>query len=191
MSEVTQLLTAIEDGDRDAQERLLPLVYEELKQIARYHMSRERANHTLQATDLVHEAYFKLLGPTAGQWDGRAHFFAAAAEAMRRILIDYARRRAAKKHGGGQNHVAWHDELPVIASPIGSLDELLSVNEVLDRLAAEDAELATLVKLQYFAGLSLEETASVLGMSRSTAFRRLRYARAWLREAFQTQSPPD
>lgn len=190
MSEVTQLLLAIENGDQDAQERLLPLVYDNLKQIARGYMSRERPDHTLQATALLHEAYLKLLGDAPSrQWNGRAHFYAAAAEAMRRILIDHARRRAAIRHGGGQNHVAWHDEIPVVTAPCDNLDDLLSLDEALHRLEAESPEKATLVKLLYFGGLKLEEAAEALGTSRTSAYRQWQYARAWLLDALKETEP--
>lgn len=190
MSEVTQLLQAIEDGDLHAQQRLLPLVYDNLKQIARGHMSRERPGHTLQATALLHEAYLRLLGDGPSRhWHGRSHFFAAAAEAMRRILIDHARRKAAVRHGGGQNHVAWHDEIPAVAAPCDNLADLLSLDEALNRLEAESPEKATLVKLLYFVGLKLEEAAEALGTSRTSAYRQWQYARAWLLDALKETEP--
>lgn len=183
MSEVTQLLNAIGQGDPDARSRLLPLIYDELRRIARGHMAHERVEHTLQATALVHEAYFRLLGNDDAQWDGRGHFFAAAAEAMRRILIDHARKKKAIKHGGGQQRVDLLDEIPAISSPSDKIVDLLALNDALDRLAAEAPDEATLVKLLYFVGLNLDDAARALGMSRTSAYRKWCFARAWLRDA--------
>jgi RNA polymerase sigma factor (TIGR02999 family) len=184
MSDVTLILNAIEQGDATATARLLPLVYQELRQVARRQMEQERGGHTLQATALVHEAYVRLVGGAAVGWDSRGRFFAAAAEAMRRILIEHARRRKAMRHGGEQVHVPIvDDEIPAIAVGCRTPDELLDLNDALDRLAREDAAKADLVKLTYFAGLSLEEAAQALGISRATAYRHWTFARAWLREA--------
>lgn len=160
-----------------AADDLLDELYEELRSLARARLASEPPGHTLQATALVHEAYLRLTGPANGRWANRAHFFGAAAEAMRRILIDHARRRRAVRHGGGLVRVADQDLL--IAAP-GEDDELLAVHEALDRLARHDAEKAELVKLKYFAGLSLEEAAEVLGVSVPTVKRHWAYARAWL-----------
>src|SRR5579885_1857249 len=179
MSEVTRILDAIEAGDPHAAEQLLPLVYDELRKLAAQRLARERPGQTLQATALVHEAYLRLVASDQGRgWDGRGHFFAAAAEAMRRILVENARRRGRTKRGGGRARAELVEaDLTVEAPP----DEVLAVDEVLERLAAEDRQAAELVKLRYFAGLSVEEAAGVLGMSRATAYRHWTYARAWVR----------
>lgn len=182
MSDVTRLLAAIQQGDTRAGEELLPLVYEELRQLARAKMARERLGHTLQATALVHEAWLRLGDQP---FENRAHFFGAAAEAMRQILVDSLRRRLRAKRGGGAEH-ANVDEIEV-ASPDGRTDELLQVHEVLDRFAAEAPQKAELVKLRYFAGLTLTEAAGVLGVSERTAKRHWAYARAWLFDALQRE----
>jgi len=176
MSDVTEILTAIERDQSRAAE-LLPLVYEELRKLAAARMAQESPGQTLQPTALVHEAWLRLVGDANPKFDGRGHFFAAAAEAMRRILIDNARRKRALRHGGGQARVDVNDvDLAVIAKE----DELLAVDEALDTLASEDAELAKLVKLRFFAGLTHKEIADVLGLSEPTIERRWRFARAWL-----------
>jgi RNA polymerase sigma factor (TIGR02999 family) len=178
--DVTGLLQAIDQGDPHAASQLLPLVYEELRKLASQRMAQEAADHTLQPTALVHEAYVRLVGDgEAAQWDNRGHFFAAAAEAMRRILIDDARRKLAAKHGGGCVRL----ELPADMAVNGPDErpELLALDEALNRLAASDPSLAELVKLRYFAGLSVEETALVLGSSTRTVKRDWSFARAWLR----------
>ena len=177
MSDVTRLLSSMQQGDPHAAEELLPLLYTELRKLAAAKMARERPGQTLQPTALVHEAWLKLA--EAGQsWDDRAHFFAAAAEAMRRILIDCARTRQAARHGAGQERV---DVAEIeIAAPAANDDELLAVHEALDKLAAEDARKAEVVKLRYFAGFSIEETADLLGISTPTAKRDWTYARTWL-----------
>lgn len=180
MSEVTPLLQAVGQGDLAARAKLLPLVYEELRRIARAHMSHERAEHTLGPTALVHEAYLRLFGEDRVRFDGRGHFFSAAAEAMRRILIEHARRKQTLKNGGGWNRVECHDDLPSIELPCASIDELLSLDDALERLIAVAPEQAELVKLLYFAGLNLDGAAQVLGISRTTAYRRWQFARAWL-----------
>jgi len=177
MNDVTRILNSLPPGDPSAAAELLPLVYEELRQLARAKMANELPNHTLQATALVHEAYLRLVGDEDPAWANRAHFFGAAAEAMRRILIDHARRRLAQRHGGGKERVPL-DEIS-IAAP-GTDDELLAVHDALEKLAAHDAEKAELVKLKYFAGLTTEEAANVLGLSEPTAKRHWAYARAWL-----------
>ena len=174
MSDVTRLLAAIQHGDARAGEELLPLVYAELRQLARAKMAREQPGHTLQPTALVHEAWLRL---GEQSFENRAHFFGAAAEAMRRILIERARRKLAAKHGAGAEHVD-ADEIE-IAAPSKD-DELLAVHEALDALAAHDARKAELVKLRYFAGLSIDEAAEVLGISAPTAKRDWTYSRAWL-----------
>ena len=180
MSDVTRLLAAIRHGENGAAGELLSVVYAELRQIARAKMAREQPGHTLQATALVHEAWLRL---GEQQFENRAHFFGAAAEAMRRILVEAARRKHAARRGGGQTH-ADVDEIE-IAAPVPD-DELLAVHEALDRLAAHDAAKAELVKLRYFAGLSIEETAAALGISERTAKRHWTYARAWLLDAMRT-----
>ena len=175
MSDVTRLLEAIQHGDALAGAELLPLVYAELRQLARAKMAREQPGHTLQPTALVHEAWMRL---GAQSFENRAHFFGAAAEAMRRILIERARRKLAAKHGAGAEHVDADDI--EIAAPTAKDDELLAVHEALDALAAHDARKAELVKLRYFAGLTIEEAADVLAISVPTAKRDWTYARAWL-----------
>jgi RNA polymerase sigma factor (TIGR02999 family) len=177
MSDVTQILDAIERGDPRAAEDLLPLVYEELRRLAACKMANEAPGQTLQPTALVHEAWLRVRGGEGRKWDSRAHFFGAAAEAMRRILIDNARRKKALRHGGGKQRLDVQ-ELE-IAAP-GDDDQLLSLNEALDQLAARDKPKAELVKLRYFVGLSLAEAAEVLQISEPTAKRWWAYARAWL-----------
>jgi RNA polymerase sigma factor (TIGR02999 family) len=161
---------------------LLPIVYEELRRLARAHMANERAEHTLQATALVHEAYLRLIGNTEPHWDSRGHFFAAAAEAMRRILVEHARGKQAHKRGGHQRRVELGD-IPAIVSPCDNVDDLLALNDALDGLAAEAPDKAELVKLLYFVGLNLEEAAAAQGISRTTAYRHWLFARAWLHNA--------
>ncbi len=180
MSDVTRLLVAIQHGDARAGEELLPLVYAELRQLARAKMAREQPGHTLQPTALVHEAWLRMGGGGAAgvpSFENRGHFFGAAAEAMRRILIDRARRKLAAKNGAGAEHVD-ADEIE-IAAPSKD-DELLAVHEALDALATHDPRKAELVKLRYFAGLSIDDAADVLGISAPTAKRDWTYARAWL-----------
>jgi RNA polymerase sigma factor (TIGR02999 family) len=190
MSEVTRILSAIEQGDPYAAEQLLPLVYDELRKLATQKIAQEKPGQTLQATALVHEAYLRLVAPDkAQQWDSRGHFFAAAAEAMRRILIDNARRKGRLKHGGGRKRFDLESADVVSQS---SPDELLVLDEALDKLAAEDAEAAQLVKLRFFAGLSVEEAAEMIGLARSTAYEHWAYARAWLHCELQAtrEAPP-
>ncbi len=180
MSEVTQLLSAIGQGDRQATAELLPLVYDELRRLARAHMAGERAEHTLQATALVHEAYLRLVGDSDTPWDNRGHFFSAAAEAMRRILIEHARSRNAQKRGGALERVELNDALSPLALPAENLENLLALDEALTQLAIEAPAKAELVKLRYFAGLSLEQAADALKISPATAKRYWAYCRAWL-----------
>src|SRR4051794_14355442 len=176
MSEVTQLLNAIQDGDPHAASQLLPLVYDELRRLAATKLAHETAGQTLQPTALVHEAYLRLVGADEEKhWDGRGHFFAACAEAMRRILIDNARRKQAEKRGGGRRRVPL-EEVPQLDSP----DDLLALDEALTRFAAEEPAKAELVKLRFFAGLSTPQAASALGVSLATAERWWAYARTWL-----------
>ena len=180
MSDVTRLLDAAAAGDARAAADLLPLVYDELRKLAAARLSREAPGQTLDATALVHEAYLRLVGiPGAGVgYDSRGHFFGAAAEAMRRILIDQARRKQADRHGGG-----WHrlDVMDAELAVDSTGDELLAVNEALTRLAAQDPQAARLVELRFFAGLTLEQAAAALGLPARTAYRLWAYARAWLR----------
>jgi RNA polymerase sigma factor (TIGR02999 family) len=177
MSDVTRILTAIEQGDAKASEELLPLVYHELRRMAAYKMAHEPAGHTLQPTALVHEAWLKLVDTRAQSWQNRAHFFGAAAEAMRRLLIARARRKQSQRRGAGAAHLDV-DELE-IATPLPD-DRMLALDEALNRFASAEPKQAELVKLRYFVGLKIEEAAEVLGISEATAKRWWTYARAWL-----------
>jgi RNA polymerase sigma factor (TIGR02999 family) len=174
---VTMLLVRAGAGDSKATDELLPLVYDELRGLAAKHLAGERPNHTLQPTALVHEAYLRLVGPGEVTWDNRAHFFGAAARAIRRILTDYARARDSAKRGGGWSRVSV-DELR-IAAPEAGVD-LLALDEALDRLAELDAQKSKVVELRFFAGLTAEETALALGVSPSTVARDWQFARVWL-----------
>ena len=179
MTDVTHILSQIDQGDPTAPEQLLPLVYGELRRLAEVRMSSEKPGQTLQATALVHEAYLRLVGGQASRdWNSRGHFFSAAAEAMRRILIDNARRRRRPKHGGELNRIDFDEELVVVSS--GRANQLLALGEALDKLAEEAPQKAELVKLRYFAGLSHQDAANVLGISRTTADRYWTYAKAFL-----------
>lgn len=182
----TELLSSIGDGDPHAAAELLPLVYEELRRLARSRMARERPGQTLTATALVHEAYLRLVGDEDPPWANRAHFFAAAAEAMRRILIERARRRSREKHGGGQWRVTLDDQ---IVGADAESEELLALHEALSRLELIDEGMATVVKLHQFAGLSLVETAAALGTSERTVSRQFTAARAWLRRELAHGEP--
>jgi len=173
------MLQRLEQGDPQAADELLPLVYDELRKLASAKMARERDGQTLQPTALVHEAWLRLGGDEQPTWQNRAHFFESAAEAMRRILIERARRRRTQRHGGGLERVDVNDSALGIAAPAAD-DELLAVHESLERLAAHDARKAELVKLRYFAGLTIEQAAEVLGVAVPTAKRDWTYARAWL-----------
>jgi RNA polymerase sigma factor (TIGR02999 family) len=180
MNEATQLLNAIAGGDPQAAAKLLPLVYEELRRLAARRLAQETPGQTLDATGLVHEAYLRLVGAAdENRWKDRGHFFAAAAEAMRHILVDKARRKRRAKHGGGRKRVMLDD---VASVDLATEDDLLSLDEALTRLGAEDAEAAAVVQLRYFAGLSVEQAAQSLGISRATAYRHWTFARAWLRQ---------
>ena len=181
MSDVTRLLDAAVAGDRRAAADLLPLVYDELRTLAAARMSAESPGHTLNATALVHEAYLRLVGDQ--RFDGRGHFFAAAAEAMRRILVNHARDRNRLKRGGGRRRVAL-DHLTGLAA--ASDDDLLGLDDALERLAKEYPDAATLVKLRFFAGLTLGEAADALGVPRRTADRHWSFARAWLANALSS-----
>ena len=180
MSEVTQVLNAIQKGDAQASDELLPLVYDELRRLAAYKMANEAPGQTLQPTALVHEAWLRLAGNQNQAWEGRAHFFGAAAEAMRRILVDVARRKRAIRHGGGQQRL--DIEEIEIAGPSRD-DQLLEINEALDKFAAQEKQKAELVKLRYFVGMTIEEAAQVLHISEGTAKRWWLYSRAWLHAA--------
>jgi RNA polymerase sigma factor (TIGR02999 family) len=191
MSEVTRILCAIEQGDRHAAEQLLPLVYDELRQLAAQRLAHEKPGQTLEATALVHEAYLRLVGsgeasaPREQDWTSRGHFFAAAAEAMRRILVDNARRKRRPKHGGDRKRVDL-DEALAVATP---RHDLLALDEALGKLAQAEPAKAELVKLRYFAGLSLDDAAACLGISPATAKRYWAVARAWLYDALADREP--
>ncbi len=178
MSDVTRILSAMEQGDPHAAEQLLPLVYEELRKLATAKLAQEPPGQTLQATALVHEAYLRLVADGQPRdWNGRGHFFAAAAEAMRRILIDQARQKHAEKRGGGRRRI---DIDAFEAATTAAPAELLALDDALAKLARGDAEAARLVELRYFAGLTVDEAGRALGMSTATAYRHWNYARAWL-----------
>ncbi len=177
MNDVTRILGAIEQGETQATDELLPLVYEELKRLATHRLTQESPGQTLQATALVHEAYLRLLGPEVQTWQNRAHFFGAAAEAMRRILVDNARRKQRLKHGGDQQRVNLCDADLAVD---GSAEDMLALDEALSKLAEMDKVKAELVKLRYFAGLTVEQAAQALGFSETTAKEHWRFARAWL-----------
>jgi RNA polymerase sigma factor (TIGR02999 family) len=188
MDDVTRILSAMEGGDARASDALLPVVYDELRRLAARRLAREQPGQTLEPTALVHEAYLRLVGPMGGGgWEHRGHFFAAAAEAMRRILVEAARRKASLKRGG---EVARVDrDVAELAAPRRPA-ELLAVDEALGRLADVDSRAAELVKLRYFAGLSMADAASALGLSMRTAERTWTYARAWLRRAIEGEDGP-
>ena len=187
MSNITQLLVRLEQGDQNAAEKLLPLVYDELRKLAAAKLAHEKPGQTLQATALVHEAYMRVAkAESDSKWNGRGHFFGAAAEAMRRILVEKARQKLGPKRGGGRARVTL-DESHDLFDP--RAEEILNVHEALDDLAQESAEKAELVKLRYFAGLSHQEAAEVLGVSRATADRYWAYAKAFLFAALQDNAP--
>jgi RNA polymerase sigma factor (TIGR02999 family) len=178
VNDVTLILSAIEAGDPRAAEKLLPLVYDELRKLAAQRLAQERPGQTLQATALVHEAYLRLVdADQAKEWNSRGHFFAAAAEAMRRILVEQARRRNSQRRGGGQARCQLRDD-DRVAIPID--DELLDLDDALAKLAATDPQAAELVKLRVFAGMTIQEAAQTQGLSERTAKRNWAYARAWL-----------
>lgn len=180
MSDVTRILSAVKQGDPHAASELLPLVYAELRKLAAHKMAQESTGQTLQPTALVHEAYLRLVGEAdESHWDNRGHFFAAAAEAMRRILIENARRKLRDKHGGGRRRV----DLPDLPAADQEPEDLLALDDALATLAAEDEDAAAVVKLRLYAGLSVEEAADALNLSRAHAYRHWTYARAWLRAA--------
>ena len=182
--EVTQILNAVQSGDARAAEDLLPLLYNELRQIAAGKMAGEAAGHTLQPTALVHEAWLRLVGGDQRAWPSRAYFFAAAAEAMRRILVEHARRKQSLKRGGEFEREELNESSLVLSAPP---DELLAVNDALEKLSAEDRSAAELVKLRYFVGMTMEEAASALDMAPRSAERLWTYARVWLQREIRKQ----
>jgi RNA polymerase sigma factor (TIGR02999 family) len=184
MTEVTRILDQISSGDPRAADQLLPLVYDELRKLAAQKIAQEKPGQTLQATALVHEAYVRLVDVRKAQeWNSRGHFFAAAAEAMRRILVEQARRKQREKHGGSRQQLPLDANL--IADNSGD-EELLAINDALDQLALQDAQAAELVKLRYFSGLSIEEAAQAIGIPRSSAYVQWSFARAALRVLLET-----
>jgi RNA polymerase sigma factor (TIGR02999 family) len=193
MNEVTRILDAIEQGDPQAADRLLPLVYDELRRLAAHKLAHETPGQTLQPTALVHEAYLRLVGnatpSTSGNqsWDSRGHFFAAAAEAMRRILVEAARRKKRHKHGGQLQRLPLEDHDVPVEPPS---DDILALDTALTRLAQDDPDAARVVQLHFFGGLSIEQIAETLGVSRTTAYRQWSYARAWLRCAMGEGEAP-
>lgn len=190
MSDVTRLLSQIDAGDPAAAEQLLPLVYDELRKLATARLAMEKPGQTLQPTALVHEAYLRLVDGADDDtaWDSRGHFFAAAAEAMRRLLVESARRKGFAKYGGGRQRVELDEGL--VPSPTPS-DEIVALDQALTLLAEEDPEAAQVVQLHFFGGLSIEECAQALGVSRATAYRQWSYARVWLRSAIGEESRTD
>ena len=185
MPDVTEILNAIEDGDPSAADELLPLIYDELRKLAAARMAQESPDHTLQATALVHEAYLRLVDVHKVQkWDSRGHFYSAAAEAMRRILVDAARHRQSLKAGGGHTRIDL-DQAEVAFNP--PPDEILALDDALTKLAVDDPLASELTKLRLFAGLTIDDAAAVVGMSRTTAFRQWAYAPAFLLAEFQTE----
>jgi RNA polymerase sigma factor (TIGR02999 family) len=194
MSDVTRILSAIDQGDPHAAEQLLPLVYDELRKLAATKLAQEKPGQTLQATALVHEAYLRLVAsgnasaPREQHWNSRGHFFAAAAEAMRRILVEGARRKKSEKHGGGLHRVNL-DQVDALAA--ASPDDLLALDEALERLIRHDPKAAQLVKLHCFAGLTVEQAAEALGLSRTNSYRLWTFARAWLYSQLTGGQAPD
>jgi RNA polymerase sigma factor (TIGR02999 family) len=184
MTDVTHILKAMHDGNPAAAEQLLPRVYEELRKLAAARMASQPADHTLQPTALVHEAYLKLLGDGSHSWNDRRHFFAAAAEAMRHVLVDATRRKAAVKHGGHASRKQLDLE-HVVAAGQTTDENILAIHTALGKLAAQDAQAAELVKLRFFAGLTFPQSAEILGLSERTAKRLWTYARAWLYRELQ------
>ena len=188
---ITSLIDAAGSGNTQAAEELLPLVYDELRRLASAHLAREPSGLTLQPTALVHEAYLRLIGGDQVQWEGRGHFFAAAARAMRNILVDRARRRAAEKHGGGRARVSTDDPTMTLAAPtpVPSAQDrvdLLKLHTALERLEARDPRQADVVLMRYFAGLTLEQTAAALGVSVGTVKNEWTYSKAWLRREMES-----
>ena len=189
MNDVTRILSAIEQGDPHAAEQLLPLVYDELRQLAAQKLAQEKPGHTLQATALVHEAYLRLVDVKEAQhWNSRGHFFAAAAESMRRILVEQARRKRRTKHGGDRRRVGLEEALSIAEAPS---DDLVALDEALNRFEAIDPMAAQVVKLRYFAGLSMPQVAKTLGLSLRTAERNWTYAKTWLHRALAQPDAPE
>lgn len=180
MSDVTHILNAIEQGDAQAADKLLPLVYAELRLLAAQKLSQEPPGQTLQATALVHEAYIRLVEAEYQNWKSRAHFFKAAAEAMRRILVENARRKKSRKHGGDKQRIEFDESLLIATQDIHP-DDLLALNDALDKLSEEDKMASDLIKLRIFGGLTVKQAAEMIGISPSKAYADLEYARAWLR----------
>jgi len=180
MSDVTRILNAIEKGDPQAVDKLFPLVYQELRQLAAQRLSREAPGQTLQATALVNEAYLRLVGGDDQNWSNRYHFFSAAAEAMRRILIDNARRKKSMKHGGGHRRVDFDEVILAQEENDMSAEDLIALDEALKKLSKKDKNKADFVKLRFFAGLTMKQAAEVLGFSHSTADEHWAYVKAWL-----------
>lgn len=187
MSDVTRILTRLESGDSAAAEELLPLVYDELRKLAAAKLADEQPGQTLQATALVHEAYLRLVGDRSPQWDSRGHFFAAAAESMRRILVEAARRKKRYKRGGDWSR---RELVDVPAAEVEPREDVVALDEALHRLAAKEPEAAKLVQLRYFAGLTIVEAAQILDVPLRTAERRWAYARAWLHRELTGRDPP-
>src|SRR5262245_37486244 len=200
MNEVSRILNDIKQGDPQAADRLLPLVYDELRRLAAQRLAHESPGQTLQPTALVHEAYLKLVGggdasaPHEPCWDSHGHFFAAAAEAMRRILVDNARRKQRDKRGGGRQRVDLEEHDVPVAAPAARLvaleEDIIALDKALTRLTTEDPAAARVVRLHFFAGLPIEQVADTLGVSRATAYRQWAYARAWLRRAMGQDEAP-
>jgi RNA polymerase sigma factor (TIGR02999 family) len=190
MIDVTRILSGIDAGEAHAAEQLLPLVYDELRKLAAAKLRREKPGQTLDATALVHEAFLRLVGPPEREprhWDGRGHFFAAAAEAMRRILVESARRKGSRRHGGGWQRVEIDDPLQLVRIQAPD-DDVLAVHELLDDLARIDSQAANVVKLHYFLGVSFADAAELLGISERTVYRNWSYARAWLYQRFAAKN---
>ena len=183
MNEVTRILNAIQSGEAGVADQLLPAVYEELRRLARFKMAGESPHHTLQPTALVHEAWLRISGPGNQNWQNRAHFFAAAGEAMRRILVEHARKKHSLKRGGGVVKEELLDSTLVLAAPP---EELLAIHEALEKLSSEDPQAAELVKLRYFVGMTMEEAATAMDLSTRTAERIWTFARVWLKREIET-----
>jgi len=190
MSDVTRILSGIEQGDPRAANELLPLVYDELRKLAAARLAQEKPGQTLEATALVHEAYLRLVGPDGKrQWDGRGHFFGAAAEAMRRILVEQARKKARLKRGGNRQRNDQNESELAMASPDSTETDILALDEALTRLAEQHPEKARLVQLRYFAGFTVDQAAEALGISPATADRHWAYARVWLLREMSADRP--
>jgi RNA polymerase sigma factor (TIGR02999 family) len=190
MSDVTRILSGIEQGDPRAAKELLPLVYDELRKLAAARLAQEKPGQTLEATALVHEAYLRLVGPESKQrWDSRGHFFGAAAEAMRRILVEQARKKARLKRGGERQRIDQNESELAMASPDSTETDILALDEALTRLAEQHPEKARLVQLRYFAGLTVDQAAEALGISPATADRHWTYARVWLLREMSSDGP--